>query len=87
MNIRVSSSLANTHVFPSYVPDKLLNYEITYKTIGNGIFKVMNFKRATIEMNSILELNFLLSLIDRTILMELSRRLLHRKAPLNSLMS
>lgn len=46
--IWVFDSLGNLHVFPLYVPDKLLTRELTYQTVGNGLCKVLNHAKKTI---------------------------------------
>lgn len=43
----VFSSLAQPHVFPLYVLDKILAREIAYQTVGNGLSKVMRERKKT----------------------------------------
>jgi len=48
LHIRVFGSIANPHVPPLYISDKLLAREITYETIGKGLTKVLKEKKKLI---------------------------------------
>ena len=46
--IIVFRSLASPHVFPYYVPNKILAKEIAYQTLGNGITKHLKYSKKSI---------------------------------------
>ena len=47
--ILVFGSLTHPHVFPLFVPDKLLAKEISYQTVGQGLTKIIRDATKTVQ--------------------------------------